>query len=176
MMLREATPADKAAILDVHALAFGQEEESLLVDALLIDPSAQPVLSLHAEERGRVVGHALFTNVKLVDPDTPPAASILAPLAVVPSAQGSGVGRQLIEQGCRSLAQRHVDLVFVLGDPSYYTKRGFTAALPHGLDAPYEILPATAGMVRSVSGVALSSTQGRVNCADTLASEKYWRE
>jgi putative acetyltransferase len=176
MILREATLADRAAVLEVHALAFGQDEESLLVDALLSDPSAQPVLSLLAEDRGRVLGHVLFTNVKLVGLDTPPTASILAPLAVVPSAQGSGVGRQLIEQGCKLLAQRRVGLVFVLGDPNYYTKRGFTAALPHGLHAQYEIQPENAWMVRSLDGVALGSYQGRVNCADALAPEKYWRE
>jgi putative acetyltransferase len=176
MILREATLADKAAVLEVHALAFGQDEESLLVDALLADPSAQPVLSLLAEDHGSVVGHVLFTNVKLVGPDTPSTASILAPLAVVPSAQGSGFGRQLIEQGCRLLAQRGVGLVFVLGDPDYYTKRGFTAALPHELHAPYEIHPENAWMVRSIDGVALRGTQGMVSCADALAPEKYWRE
>jgi putative acetyltransferase len=176
MILREATPADKAAVLEVHALAFGQDEESLLVDALLADPSAQPLLSLLAEDGGSVVGHVLFTKAELVGPDTPPAASILAPLAVVPSAQGSGVGRQLIEQGCKRLAQRGVGLVFVLGDPDYYTKRGFIAAVPHGLHAQYEIHPENAWMVRSLDGVALSSYRGKVNCADALAPEKYWRE
>ena len=176
MILREATPADQAAVLEVHALAFGQDEERLLVEALLADPTAQPVLSLLAEDRGRVVGHVLFTNVKLVGTDAPPTASILAPLAVVPSAQGSGIGRQLIEHGCELLAQRRVGLVFVLGDPNYYTKRGFTAALPHRLHAPYEIQPENAWMVRCLDGVPLESTQGRVSCADALAPEKYWRE
>jgi putative acetyltransferase len=176
MILRQATPADKAAVLEVHALAFGRDEESLLVDALLADPSAQPVLSLLAEDHERVVGHVLFTNVKVVGPETPPIASILAPLAVVPSAQGSGVGRQLIEQGCKLLARRRVRLVFVLGDPDYYTRHGFTAALPHGLDAPYGIHPENAWMVRSLDGDALGGSRGRVCCADALAPEKYWRE
>jgi putative acetyltransferase len=176
MILREATPADKPAVLEVHALAFGQEEESLLVDALLADPSAQPVLSLLAEDHGRVVGHVLFTNAKLVGPDVPPTASILAPLAVIPSVQGSGIGRELIERGCELLAQRRVALVFVLGDPNYYTKRGFTAALPYGLQAPYEIHPENAWMVRALYEGALRNTQGRVSCAYALAPEKYWRE
>jgi predicted N-acetyltransferase YhbS len=176
MILREATSADRTALLDVHLSAFGQDEESLLVDALLADPSAQPLLSLLAEERGRILGHVLFTHVTIAGPDTPPKASILAPLAVVPSAQGFGVGRQLIEQGCTRLAERRVGLVFVLGDPNYYTKRGFTAALPHGLHAPYDIQPANAWMVRSLDGVALGSYRGKVHCADALAPEKYWRE
>jgi putative acetyltransferase len=176
MIIREATPADRAAVLEVHALAFGQEEESLLVDALLVDPSAQPVLSLIAEDQERIVGHVLFTNVKLVGPDIPPTASILAPLAVVPSVQGSGIGRELIERGCELLSQRRVGLVFVLGDPNYYTKRGFTAALPYGLEAPYEIHPENAWMVRALDEGALKHTQGKASCAYALAPEKYWRE
>ena len=176
MTLREATAADTAAVLHVHALAFGQDEESLLVDALLADPSAQPLLSLVAEDHGRIVGHALFTNVELVGPDVPPAASILAPLAVAPSAQRAGVGRELIERGCALLAQRRVGLLFVLGDPKYYTTRGFTAAVPYGLQAPYEIHPESAWMVRALDEAALRNTQGRVRCANALAPEKYWRE
>jgi putative acetyltransferase len=176
MLLREATPADRTAVLEVHKLAFGRDEESLLVDGLLADPSAQPTLSVVAEDRGRIVGHVLFTSVKLVGPEDPPAASILAPLAVVPSAQRSGVGRRLIEAGCELLSQRRVGLLFVLGDPNYYTRRGFTSAMPHGLRAPYDIEPQAAWMVRALAGHALGNIQATVRCADALAPEKYWRE
>jgi putative acetyltransferase len=176
MRLREAGPADTAALLLVHKLAFGQDEESLLVDALLRDPSAQPVLSLLAEERGRVVGHALFTSLTLLGPEQPPVASILAPLAVIPAAQRAGIGRCLIERGCELLAQRQVQWLFVLGDPSYYTKRGFTPALPHGFHAPYEIESEAAWMVRALRGGIPGGIQAKVRCADALAPERYWRE
>jgi len=176
MRLREATPADKVAVLAVHASAFGQDEESRLVDALLADPTAQPVLSLLAEDRGQVVGHVLFTRVEVVGPESPPAAAILAPLAVVAPAQGAGVGRRLIEEGCQRLAQQGVGLVFVLGDPAYYTRHGFAAAAPYGLRAPYEIQPEEAWMVRALSGDAPGNSRGTVRCADALTPEKYWRE
>ena len=176
MLFRETTPADKTAVLEVHTLAFGQDEESLLVDALLTDPSAQPVLSLVAEDRGRIVGHVLFTNIELVGPDTPPTASILAPLAVIPTEQGTGIGRDLIEEGCKRLARRLVRLVFVLGDPNYYTRHSFTAALPHGIHAPYEIQHENAWMVRALDSSVLGKAQGTVRCADALAPERYWRE
>lgn len=176
MLIREASSEDKAALLAVHTLAFGQDEEALLVEALLSDPSAQPVLSLVAEDSEAVVGHALFTAVGLVGPAAPTAAAILAPLAVVPSAQRSGVGRALIERGCEALAARGVRLLFVLGDPNYYHESGFTSALPHGLQAPYEIRPEAAWMVRVLIGPAIGSMQATVRCAEALAPEKYWRE
>jgi len=176
MLIREATSEDTAALLHVHKLAFGQDEEAILVEALLSDPSAQPVLSLLAQDNETVVGHVLFTSVGLIGPIEPLSAAILAPLAVVPFAQRSGVGRALIERGCEVLAARGVQWLFVLGDPKYYNTRGFTAALPHGLQAPYEIQPEDAWMVRALTGSAIGSMQATVRCAEALAPEKYWRE
>jgi len=176
MLFRQATSEDHSVLLQVHRLAFGQSEEADLVESLLADPTAQPVLSLVAEEEGTVVGHVLFTRLSLLGPETPPAASILAPLAVVPAAQRSGVGRGLIESGSELLASRGVRLLFVLGDPRYYTKHGFTPASPHGLQAPYVIEPDAAWMVRPLGNHTLGSTHGQVRCADALAPEKYWRE
>lgn len=104
MLIREATSEDRSVLLQMHRLAFGQSEEADLVESLLSDPTAQPVLSLVAEEEGTAIGHVLFTEVSLLGPDKPPPASILAPLAVVPAAQRSGVGRGLIESGSVLLA------------------------------------------------------------------------
>jgi putative acetyltransferase len=176
MLIRETSSEDKAVLLHVHTLAFVQDEEALLVEALLSDPSAQPVLSLLAEDNDAVVGHVLFTSVELVGAAEPMAAAILAPLAVVPWAQRSGVGRALIERGCEDLASRGVRLLFVLGDPNYYNKCGFTAALPHGLRAPYEVQPESAWMVRALTGPAIGRLQATIRCADALAPVKYWRE
>jgi len=176
MVLREAASTDRAALLEVHKFAFGRDEESLLVSDLLADPSARPVLSLLAEEQGHLLGHVLFTSLSLLGPEQPPVASILAPLAVIPSAQRSGVGRSLIERGCELLAERGVQLLFVLGDPGYYTRRGFTPASAYGLRAPYVIEPEAAWMVRALGNHALRNTHAQVRCADALAPERYWRE
>jgi predicted N-acetyltransferase YhbS len=176
MLFREATSEDRSALLQIHRLAFGQSEEADLVESQLADPTAQPVLSLVAEEEGTVIGHVLFTGVSLLGPDKPPSASILAPLAVVPAAQRLGVGRGLIERGAELLTSSGVRLLFVLGDPRYYTKHGFTPASPHGLRAPYVIEPDAAWMVRPLGNHILGSIQGQVSCADALAPEKYWRE
>jgi predicted N-acetyltransferase YhbS len=176
MLVRKATPQDRAALLRIHQLAFGQNEESVLVENLLADPSAQPVLSLVADQDGTLVGHALFTRLSLLAPNEPPSASILAPLAVAPTAQRAGVGHSLIEAGCKQLAASGVRLLFVLGDPLYYLKQGFTPALPHGLRAPYTIEPEAAWMVRALGDYSLSHTHAQARCADALAPERYWRE
>ena len=176
MRFREANVDEVKAVLRVHRLAFGQDDEAILVDALLQDPSAQPSLSVVAETKGEVAGHALFTALTLVGSKTPISCSILAPLAVLPTHQRSGIGRGLIEYGCNPLAKRGIDLVFVLGDRLYYTRYGFTPAAPYGLQAPYAIEPEEAWMVRPLRPHVLGTAHGTVRCAQALAAEQYWRE
>lgn len=176
MQFLESSAAEVEDVLRIHRLAFQREDEAALVARLLIDPSAQPSLSLLAEMEGERVGHALFTALRLVGTAGPVGCALLAPLAVLPSNQRSGVGRGLIEHGCRVLAGRGIDLVFVLGDPRYYTRCGFRPAFPLGLRAPYPIEPEEAWMVRALGPDLPCGVHGTVECARSLAEEQYWRE
>lgn len=176
MVIREARDADLDDVLRVERLAFGREDEARLVADLLRDPTARPLLSLLAERDGRCVGHVLFTAIELVGAATPVACSILAPLAVLPEVQGAGFGRGLIEEGCRILAERGVSLVFVLGDPDYYGRFGFEAAVPVGLEAPYRIEPVEAWRVRELGTGGVGRVRGTVRPAEALAGEALWRE
>ncbi|MCB1982923.1 MAG: N-acetyltransferase [Rhodoferax sp.] len=188
MRIVEATPADTPTALTVEREAFGRDDEAALVAALLHDTTARPCLSLLAYDGEQAVGHALFTRVSLIGagPDnrgTYDAAdarelrcAILAPLAVVPAAQRRVVGRALIEAGAARLAAAGVQLLFVLGDPAYYTRCGFGPALPHGLHAPYPIEPAAAWRVRALAPGVLDAVQGSVACAESMAAPEYWRE
>lgn len=184
IQIREAaeTAADLAECLRVTRTAFGQDEEADLVQALLNDPSAAPVLSLLAFEDGQAVGHILFTAARLVESEngggTDPSAALLAPLSVVPGAQGRGVGGRLIEAGLRILRDRGVDLVFVLGHPDYYPRHGFHPAGAHGLDAPYSIPKehADAWMVQALGPDVIGRVRGTVRCANAISKPEYWRE
>jgi len=176
MLIREARGSETEDVLPVHRLAFAREDEALLVSNLLRDPTAQPVLSMVAVEQGRIIGHVLFTAASLTEPEQPTNCALLAPLAVLPSHQRSGVGRALIEHGCELLSRRGVVLVFVLGDPRYYGRCGFGPAHRFGLKAPYPIEPQAAWMVRTSSPNVLGTIEGTVRCAASLAAEQYWRE
>lgn len=95
---------------------------------------------------------------------------------MVPESQRRGVGRALIEHGVDRLAAEGVQLVFVLGDPAYYTRCGFVPATPLGLRAPYPIEPEPAWRVRALVPDLLGAVEGTVACATTLARPEYWRE
>jgi len=174
--IREARAVDLEDVLAVERAAFGSEVEAGLVRELLADPSAVPTLSLLARDKGRAVGHVLFTAASLEDASVAVTVMILAPLAVVPGAQGRGIGGALIREGLALLAKRDVDLVFVLGHPGYYTRHGFEPAIPLGLTAPYPVEPQAAWMVQALRPDLLGAVRGRVLCARVLDRPEYWRE
>ena len=176
MHIAPAGERDLPVIAAVHRLAFGRDDEATLVATLLRDPTAQSCLSLLAFEAGRPIGHALFTPLSLRGASTPLACSLLAPLAVVPGAQRRGAGRALVDHAAGELIARGVGLVFVLGDPAYYTRLGFEPAAPHGLHAPYPIEPAEAWMVRPLERSLLGTVRGTLDCAAELARPELWRE
>lgn len=129
--IRPERESDCAAIRDIHARAFPTESEARLVDALRAAGAA--TVSLVAERDGRILGHVLFSPVRVVMPGGRELAALgLAPMAVDPTVQRAGIGDALVRAGldaCR--AGRH-ELVFVLGHPEYYPRFGFESAPAHG--------------------------------------------
>src|SRR5690606_24992276 len=85
------------------------------------------VLSLVAERDGLLVGHVAFSRIVIERDDDPGAAVSLAPVAVLPQYQRSGIGKALIACGLAALTEQGESVVFVLGDPAYYSRFGFVA-------------------------------------------------
>lgn len=70
LKIRKTTESDLYDVLDVEKNAFGNEkgpEIADLVNGLLSDPSAMPLLSLFAEDDDQAIGHILFTKVRIND-------------------------------------------------------------------------------------------------------------
>jgi len=177
MIIREALDGDLKDVLAIHRAAFDSDEEAALVQDLLEDQSAKPVISLIAVEKDEAVGHVLFTRARL-QPDVPLSIYILAPLAVVPEYQKTGIGKALAEKGLKVLSNAGTHLVFVLGHPSYYPRFGFRPAGVMGFEATYPILEknADAWMVRELTPDTLDRFSGKIICADTMNRPEYWAE
>lgn len=156
--IREEAPGDETAIHRVNAAAFETDAEARLVDTLR---DAQALtLSLVAEVDGEIVGHIAFSPVTVTSNGEIFHGVGLAPMAVLPTRQRSGLGGQLIAEGLRLLREREHPFCVVLGHASYYPRHGFVRASLLGIrwehDVPDEVFfvqELIEGGLRGVRGV-----------------------
>jgi putative acetyltransferase len=145
MDLREERPGDADAVRGVQLRAFGEDDHGLvvtrLVDALreLITPTAG--LSLVAELDGQIVGHVMFTRSLLDAPRRLADVQVLSPVGVLPEHQKRGVGAALVRHGLKAMAEQAVPVVFLEGDPGYYSRFGFTPGGGQGFRKPSLRIP-----------------------------------
>jgi putative acetyltransferase len=134
-LIRSETAADLDAIRHVNRLAFGQEDEARLVDALREGGFVR--LSLVAEQGGQVVGHILFSDLPIItDAETTPALA-LAPMAVLPGFQNRGIGSALVRRGLEECRRQGHKIVVVVGHPNFYPRFGFSSKLAASLVSPF---------------------------------------
>lgn len=130
--VRPEAAGDVEAIHRVNRLAFGQDVEADLVDALRRNGGL--VVSLVAEDdSGEICGHVAFSEVTVTGDQGTFRSMGLAPLAVLPERQRTGAGSQLTRAGLDALRRAGHPVVFVLGHPDYYPRFGFQPAEPRGL-------------------------------------------
>lgn len=124
--IRPESPADVAAIREVHLAAFAHhpfshQTEHLIVDALRADGALS--VSLVAEGEGRVAGHIAFSPVSVGGQDCRWYA--LGPVGVLPAWQNHGIGSSLVREGLDRLRALGADGCVLVGEPSFYSRFGF---------------------------------------------------
>ncbi len=155
MTVRREESGHQDAIRHIVREAFASEEEAVLVDRLRAD--GHVLLSLVAEVDGIAVGHILFPRMWIVTASGRHNTVALAPLAVLPSHQRSGVGSALVREGLRQLQAMGERAVLVLGHADYYPRFGFSRDCITTLESPFPResffgLELTPGALRGISG------------------------
>ena len=159
--IRPEEPPDIPAIGEVHRSAFGGDTEAKIVEAVRASPGFIRDLSLVALKDGCVVGHILLSPIHIQTETREIPALALAPIAVLTGYQKQGIGSLLVENGlmrCRELGH---SIVIVVGEPSFYTRFGFTPARARRLEAPFPV-PDEAFMVLELPGGASGGITGMV--------------
>ena len=132
--IREERPDDFAAIREVNRLAFGQNQEGQLVDALRANKGV--LLSLVAVADGTIVGHILYSPIVV---GSAFQGAALGPMAVHPDYQRQGIGSQLVTAGNRRIHQAGHSFVIVLGHPQFYPRFGFKPGSASGITCEWDV-------------------------------------
>jgi putative acetyltransferase len=160
--IRPESEDDYKATYEVNTLAFEQENEARLVDLLRNSEAFIPELSLVATIDNQVVGHILFTRIKIIDENLNEFDSLaLAPMAVRPGFQNQGIGGRLIRKGLETAAELNFRSIIVLGHEHYYPKFGFAAADQWNIKAPFDVPRAAFMGIELVKG-GLKNVRGTV--------------
>lgn len=133
--VRPVEPADAAGIRRVHIAAFPTPAEADLVERIERDGDA--VVSLVAADHGEIVGHILLSRMAVEGDGRSVRALGLAPLAVLPRAHQGGVGSALVRAALGIAKALGEELVFVLGEPDYYARFGFSPETAAPFTSPY---------------------------------------
>jgi putative acetyltransferase len=137
-VIRVADEGDWPDILEVHRLAFGDEDVPRLVMEIREARLDVPSLSFVAVADGSVVGNVMNSWVTVEASDT--RLLQLSPLGVHPDFQRQGHGAALVQASLARVRALGEPLLLVEGNPRYYGRFGFVRADELGLLPPPEAL------------------------------------
>jgi putative acetyltransferase len=159
VIVRNERAGDEAAIRRVNDAAFGQSDESRIVDS--IRRTRNDVISLVAVSGDAIVGHILFTPVAVESADADELVMGLGPLAVQPEFQRMGIGSRLVREGLQACTRAGCGALVVVGHSEYYPRFGFRPASTYGLRCEYDVADDVFMAMELVPG-ALAQSRGLV--------------
>lgn len=133
--IRPEAGGDDKAIRALLVAAFPTNAEAELVRTLREDRDSE--ISLVAEESDGILGHVMLSRMKAEGDGRSYRALGLGPVTVVPKRQGRGIGAALIREALRRAEALGEEMVFVLGEPAYYGRFGFSAESAAPFASPY---------------------------------------
>lgn len=99
---------------------------------------------------------------------------LLAPVAVIPDAQRSGVGQALIAHGLEVMRSKGAAVAVTYGDPKYYSKSGF---VPVGVDIvppPYSLSMPFGWQAMTLDTAEMVPLEGTPVAAPGWANPALW--
>ena len=149
--IRSASAADEVGIDAVIRAAFGATEPAHgdQVGELWAEVRAGEHLLAErvAVLDGEIVGHVGISHCWIDARRELVAACMLSPLSTSPEHQERGIGTDLVAAAIEAARGLGRPALFLEGDPSFYSARGFVPAATYGIEAPTRRVPPPAFQV-----------------------------
>ena len=159
--IKDYNEVEKVVEESFKTAEFSDKDEHNLVRRLRNSNEFIKELSLIAEDENKILGHVLLTKALINGEDTSFEALALAPLAVLPEYQKSGIGKKLMNKAIERARELGYKSIVVLGHEKYYPKFGFEKASKYGVKAPFEV-PDEAYMILELLPGGLNGVSGIV--------------
>jgi predicted N-acetyltransferase YhbS len=168
VVIRRETPREFSQIYELVRIAFqtakvsnGKEQD--FVNDLRGGGNYIPELALVAEEKGKLIGHIMFTRSCIVNGDNKFETLLLAPISVVLESRNKGIGSALIGEGFKLAREMGYKSVVLVGDPAFYHRFGFQTASNWGIK-PTHPIPDENVMACELVPHALQKVDGTTDC------------
>lgn len=133
MRIRDARDEDLDAACAVLEAAFGQPDEARLFREIWgSDELAMALVAVDAGGEGAIGGVAVLSHLL-----SPPDSLALGPLAVARDRRDRGIGKALIAESVERARRAGHAAIFVLGQPPYYERFGFSVEAARPFSSPY---------------------------------------
>lgn len=166
LMIRTIRQSDYSNVSNLIRTAFantanGYRNEAELVDKIRKDPAYQKRLEVVAENGIHLVGYGLLSEIKVVDGAKASTGLVLAPLAVEPGSQKSGVGSLIMGELDNWAINLGYQFTVVTGWPDYYPRFGYQKASDYGIKSPTPV-PDDVFMAKPLVDGGLDGVHGMV--------------
>ena len=167
MLIRRETPEEFSKIYDLVKVAFqtakvtnGKEQD--FVNQLRDSGNYIPELALVVEQGGELIAHIMLTKTYITNDKNKFETLLLAPISVALEYRNKGVGSKLITQSFKLAKKMGYTSVVLVGDPAYYHRFGFKAAVNFGIRHAQNI-PSENAMVCELVPKALQGISGAID-------------
>lgn len=163
ILVRPQELVDVVAVQTVLVDAFADHGARVagLADDLY---SASARVALVAERDGDVVGSVMLSRSWLDAEPELVDVLVLSPLGVATEHQGIGVGSELVRAALVAAESMHCPLVFLEGEPDYYSRFDFVPGRQLGFTSPSARIPDRAFQVATLSSWQPWMTGALVYC------------
>ncbi len=178
MKLSTYNPRNIEEIKQIFTKTFsdseGQSEGVLIGDLaydLMTNTDAHDLYCFVASENDLIIGSIILSRLTFKSEVN---AFILSPVAIHTSDQGKGIGQKLIDFGLNSLKENGVELAFTYGDPSFYSKVGFSIIAEKVVKAPLKLTYPEGWLAQSLVSDEIEPITGNSHCVDAINKPEYW--